>query len=211
MAVVGYDDAKSAMLVINSWGSDWGDHGYGWIGYETFSRMVKEAYVVQDIVIPDIDEDDDDIQDIKDITDNPPPVPQNPSTNLQGPQVTLGFPYGQVPGLKITPQGTISNSRGRTGQVIIRFLNPQGSPLIANPQEARFRDVNGLVAVGSTTFQIDNDRFDLSTASFVIPEYALNFMPTNYANLYNIGAILSIYVDGFEVSRSPATRFNFRY
>jgi hypothetical protein len=36
--VVGYDDGKQAWLIRNSWGGtpggdDWGDHGYGWIGY----------------------------------------------------------------------------------------------------------------------------------------------------------------------------------
>lgn len=37
--VVGYDDSRRAWLIRNSWGGDpqtgynWGDHGYGWIGY----------------------------------------------------------------------------------------------------------------------------------------------------------------------------------
>ncbi len=36
MAVVGYDDAKQAFKVRNSWGADWGEAGYCWIGYDTF-------------------------------------------------------------------------------------------------------------------------------------------------------------------------------
>lgn len=30
--IVGYDDAKAAWLVRNSWGTGWGTHGYGWFG-----------------------------------------------------------------------------------------------------------------------------------------------------------------------------------
>jgi len=215
MAAIGYDDEKNAMLVINSWGPGWGDGGYGWIEYDTFSRMVKRAYVVQDIVIPNL-EDNNDIDDITDITDDPPPVPKSPTARLGNPTVQLGHPTfapngARVPGLRITPAGTVSNAKGRMGQVIIRFTNPQGNPLIANPAEMAFRDVNGLVAVGSNIFPIAADQFNLAAATFVIPEYALNFPPTNYNRSYNVGAVLSIYVDGFEVSRSPATRFPFRY
>ena len=31
--IVGFDDAKGAWLVRNSWGTGWGTHGYGWFGY----------------------------------------------------------------------------------------------------------------------------------------------------------------------------------
>jgi hypothetical protein len=214
MTAIGYDDDKNAMLVLNSWSTDWGDGGYGWIEYETFSRMVKEAYVVQDIVIPNLN--DDDVNDITDITDDPPPVPDSPEAQLGNPLVQLGQPMvapngAMVPGLRITPAGTVSNAKGRMGQVIIRFTDPQGNPLIANPAELTFRDVNSLVAVGSNIFPINADQFNLAAATFVIPEYALNFPPTNYSRSYDLGAVLSIYVDGFEVSRSPATRFPFRY
>ncbi|MBN1964342.1 MAG: PQQ-binding-like beta-propeller repeat protein, partial [Anaerolineae bacterium] len=44
MAVVGYDDAKQAFKVRNSWGSDWGEDGYCWIGYDTF--LNPEPFVV---------------------------------------------------------------------------------------------------------------------------------------------------------------------
>lgn len=33
LCAVGYDDAKQSFLVRNSWGSDWGIHGYCWIPY----------------------------------------------------------------------------------------------------------------------------------------------------------------------------------
>jgi hypothetical protein len=48
MTVVGYDEDRQAFRVINSWGTDWGDHGYAWIGYDTFRTLVYEAYALHD-------------------------------------------------------------------------------------------------------------------------------------------------------------------
>ena len=34
--VIGYDDTMQAWLIKNSWGTNWGDGGFGWIGYGEF-------------------------------------------------------------------------------------------------------------------------------------------------------------------------------
>lgn len=47
MTVVGYDDRRQALKVINSWGTRWGDRGFGWIDYDAFSSQTLEAYVMQ--------------------------------------------------------------------------------------------------------------------------------------------------------------------
>jgi len=47
MALVGYDEDRQAFRAINSWGSTWGDAGYAWIAYDTFRRLVGEAYALQ--------------------------------------------------------------------------------------------------------------------------------------------------------------------
>ncbi|WP_420382304.1 C1 family peptidase [Novosphingobium sp.] len=49
MTVIGYDEDRQALRVINSWGTDWGDHGYAWIGYDTFRTLVYEAYALHDM------------------------------------------------------------------------------------------------------------------------------------------------------------------
>lgn len=47
MVIVGYDDAKQAFRVQNSWGPRWGDHGFIWISYETFKADAEGAYAIR--------------------------------------------------------------------------------------------------------------------------------------------------------------------
>jgi hypothetical protein len=42
MVIVGYDDAKNAFKIANSWGSDWAEEGYGWVDYDYFIKLLKE-------------------------------------------------------------------------------------------------------------------------------------------------------------------------
>ena len=48
VTVVGYDDERRALKVINSWGTDWGDAGYFWLAYDAVGPLVAEAYVTTD-------------------------------------------------------------------------------------------------------------------------------------------------------------------
>jgi C1A family cysteine protease len=36
IVICGYDDAKNAYLIMNSWGTAWGDAGFTWIDYDFF-------------------------------------------------------------------------------------------------------------------------------------------------------------------------------
>lgn len=47
MTALGYDDQRQAFKVINSWGTLWGDNGFGWIDYETFKKSSGEAYIIE--------------------------------------------------------------------------------------------------------------------------------------------------------------------
>jgi hypothetical protein len=48
VVVVGFDDHKHAFKVMNSWGQDWSEGGYGWISYRHFRKAAREAYVAKD-------------------------------------------------------------------------------------------------------------------------------------------------------------------
>lgn len=48
MCLIGYDDNKGdgAFLIMNSWGSDWGQDGFFWIRYKDFPIHVDECYAL---------------------------------------------------------------------------------------------------------------------------------------------------------------------
>lgn len=51
VTIIGYDDARQAFKVINSWGTSWGGNGgYAWIAYSLInnSRLWLDAYVLTD-------------------------------------------------------------------------------------------------------------------------------------------------------------------
>jgi len=46
MIAVGYDDAKNAFRIQNSWGRNWGDGGYAWFTYDFWKRSTQVAFVI---------------------------------------------------------------------------------------------------------------------------------------------------------------------
>lgn len=215
MVVTGYDDSRQAFKVLNSWGTGWGENGFGWISYGAFKRRVREAYSAQDIVVndPTVVNPAPTVDPIPDI---PNPVPAaNISANLYTMTVLHNVPVntsmGQFPGMAITVPGNILNATGSSAQLVIRFLMPNGQPLLANPQEYFFRDIHGYVAVGSPVLPVLNNPANTGTATFAIPYYALNLQPTNGMQTYQLNAVATLYINNYEKAKSPPTNMLVRY
>lgn len=47
MVIVGYDDARQAYRFVNSWGTRWGEHGFGWLSYRAAAALWLEGYVME--------------------------------------------------------------------------------------------------------------------------------------------------------------------
>ena len=45
VTIVGWDDARQAFLIKNSWGTEWGENGYGWVQYNAYRVGSKAAWV----------------------------------------------------------------------------------------------------------------------------------------------------------------------
>ncbi|MCB1170388.1 MAG: hypothetical protein KDK25_08645, partial [Leptospiraceae bacterium] len=51
VVIVGYDDDRGkngAFKIMNSWGQDWGENGFGWISYDAMSYMIRTALIIED-------------------------------------------------------------------------------------------------------------------------------------------------------------------
>lgn len=213
LVVVGYDDNFQAYKVINSWGTDWGDNGYGRISYSVFSNVVKEGYTAQDIVSvhPDAPPNP---------SDDPPPTPTpnepSASVNLSAPVYDVLAPTYRpqptAPGVMFYVDGNIIDAYGHNMQVVLRFSDPFSNRYIfANPNESAYRDTTGLVAIGGYETTVNTNDFPLKGTSFMVPYYAFNFAPTNFSNVVTLDAIAQIYIDRKLVKDSLPMRFSFRW
>jgi C1A family cysteine protease len=46
LVIMGYDDAKNAFKIQNSWTTSWGDSGYSWLDYNYYNQVVFEAFII---------------------------------------------------------------------------------------------------------------------------------------------------------------------
>jgi C1A family cysteine protease/sugar lactone lactonase YvrE len=89
ITIVGYDDSKQAVEIINSWGTYWGSAGYGWISYTALSKIASEAYSAIDGLAPSATP-----------TPTPTPTVKPTATPVPTPVPTVKPP---VPTVKPTP------------------------------------------------------------------------------------------------------------
>ncbi|WP_420143890.1 C1 family peptidase [Sphingobium sp.] len=81
LAIVGYDEDRQALRIMNSWGPIWGDKGYAWIDYATFQLLAGEAYSLEAPVAPP--------------APDAPPAPQRSPAQMLAQQVAA-MPCGMV-------------------------------------------------------------------------------------------------------------------
>ena len=49
MLIVGFDDERRAVKVVNSWGLRWSSNGFAWISYDIFNRVQTGLFIAKDM------------------------------------------------------------------------------------------------------------------------------------------------------------------
>jgi hypothetical protein len=97
MVIIGYDDSKQAYHFVNSWGTHWGEKGFGWISYRSAAALWAEGYVMQVESVP--------------VPPVPPPRPVPPPTPAPAPAPHQAGP----PQLELTAAcGSLAAEASRT-------------------------------------------------------------------------------------------------
>jgi hypothetical protein len=192
LVVVGYDDGRQSYKVMNSWGNDWGDHGFGWVTYPMFLQHVREAYVVHGYA----GQPDEQRQNA-----GSSPTGIRPVALISPPELeTATTPNGNS--LVIHIKGVIANANGSTAQVVARFAHKNGTALRADPSLFKYRDAQGVVATTTDRFLVTDEQFSLAKVDLIIPYAAFKLAPTGGVRTWEMSVALTTYVDEFQVAQS---------
>jgi hypothetical protein len=208
MVIVGYDDAKAAFKVINSWGTNWGDGGFGWIDYGHFVRVANEAYILFDAkngeALP---------------TTRPNTGPDvTPEVRAQQSSIILTYIGHNVPGplgYGMQMQGTITLPPGvtGTGQVVIKVARPDGTPVKAlTPQ---FSMPDGQAATSPGEFALNGGAGATLNWQAAIPYCVMDVpkgvlctpYPSGQPQRSDLIATAQFFVNGQGVAQAPAVSF----
>jgi hypothetical protein len=147
-----------------------------------------------------------------------PLTPGVPSAALGVIMVTHNLPFvphpqglSPGPGMRLAVMGTLSHAMGRTMQIVIRFVFPNGAMLYAAAQEVAFRDATGYCAVATPPTPVAAETVQLDSFAVVMPYYVLNLTPTNGLMIYQLSAIGTVYVDNAPIAQSMPTPFQVRW
>ncbi|MAL17152.1 MAG: hypothetical protein CL667_05510 [Balneola sp.] len=220
MIVVGYDDNKNAFKVINSWGTSWGDGGFGWIDYNIFKRAVREAYIVKDARTTNVQNDDGIVE-----NNRIRPISIEPNDEDSRVDFTLFQPshnqpvqtrFGIYPGMVLSGSVNIPESLGKQVQVVVKifYTNQQqqkGAPVYAVPNNIYFRDANNQVATGTNIAPIATLTPPNNQWQVRFP-YAVFGLPNQGGfNTAYFVAVPYLFVDGFGVKEGNPIPFFVRY
>jgi hypothetical protein len=161
VVLVGYDDAKRAFRLINSWGRSWGADGYGWIDYDHFLRVTREAYIMASFP-----------REEHPVTKTSPPEPTREArVQILGVDhnINAGTPNA---GMNVIIQYTLKGYSGNSGQIVLHFLYTNDGPVGTTSEY--YRDIWNNAAAGTQPFHIDKDDYTNYVFTIFVPYNALN-------------------------------------
>ena len=237
MVVVGYDDDQNAFRLMNSWGQEWCEGGFGWVDYDFFRQVVSEAYVVKDARNgPPPPEPGPDPAPGPDLKPVPNPVPNPPAPRpepailpIEMPTLVIQnvFHNAVMPGqpeqgffMRIDGALSIPGGLGRTDQIVVHFFYDSGfgtpaGPVVSN--NVQFADTGGFAACGTQLYPVPPEGLQATWICFI--PYAVLEVPVGQWGPGPQGLVYqprpsallaqaTLFVDGFGVSLSPFIPFS---
>ena len=216
MLLVGYDDQKAAFKVMNSWGKDWGDNGFGWIDYKFFPEGVRYGFVAKDAVTPNAptiadnndpnDNDNSKGQDEKyvDPYDDPTAFEKVDftSTNVEH-NVSNPSDPGVGYNMKIEGRVDIPASFGKKFQIVVHIYSSETNQQVKGLIYPTYSDINGFAAGYTPVYDVGDRGFRNGTWWIDIPYSAIK-MPSGRNNFY---AIPTLFVDNFGIAFGEKINF----
>ena len=171
MTLVGYDDGRRAFRVINSWGTGWGDNGYGWIDYDFSRQVINEGYIVKDAtngpapVTPG---------------PNPTPAPTPPSPPIAQAEFELTSVDHNVMGGPLCPcmrfTGVVRIPPGVRGEIrVVVHVNWAGTTLPVRSTSPMYALPSGAAATGTPPLALNGSA--LQTPWFALLPYQVLAVP----------------------------------
>jgi len=151
VVLVGYDEANQLFKFINSWGTNWGTNGYGYVHYNLFPSVAREAYIVTPFHSHD-------------------QTNQARESNVQ--LLRLDVSPAATPGLNAQIEYTLRGYSGHTGQIVLYFWYTNGQPVGATIQS--LADISGNAAIATPVFAIQKDDYTNYVFTQFIPTADLN-------------------------------------
>ena len=138
MVIVGYDDRKRAFRLMNSWGPEWGENGFGWVSYDSFKARADEAYVASVGGLPPLST----------ATETPEPAapePVAPRPSKVEPRPSKVEPQPDQPDPEVEPE----TAPGRRADDVPGGLSAKGQKAFEDYQAARRHKAFALAPDGS--------------------------------------------------------------
>lgn len=209
MLVVGFDNYKQAFKVINSWGTNWGDGGYGWIGYSHFNNVVREGYVAKDAINqeapgnPIVD---------PNIFDPPSPTQDLVVTFYNTEVIHNVSSWSTGKGMRINGVIDIPEGVGNNFSIVAYFYFNSCKCPVKNSLDYNYSDIYGNAATTTKTYSIQSG-IHQATWTLFIPYNTFSLQSGYYyGNTYYyrrtfMYATPQIFVDGFALATGQSINF----
>lgn len=197
MLIVGYDDNKQCLRIMNSWGTDWRDGGFCWFTYDVFQKCIRECWIAKDM------------EDKKDINkedepqiNNENPIVDELLTGLTIKNIEENSENADGKSVKFNCSVKLDNDFGDEARIIV-FLNyDNGDPVLTANEKYSYM---GKEAAGYTeAINLTGYSEQVKDFSIYIPYSALKIDGDKKGN---VNATPVLFIDDFDATVGKPVSF----